>query len=377
MKKLFISLLAFAAATTAFAQNPEAYKELKKTKDFSAAKAIYDENVASFSEKEKADASDILFTLAKKQADPSITALGEGKAESINYSDISSAIEMAYLSDANASKKSKDNVAAIQSIRPALINAANNASEDKDKLRYSLTYVNTAAEGDQYVGVASYFASYAYYQQKDYTNAAEYAKKAFGDQQVNDMAETVFRASREASMKTRQDSLNYVEELKNINVDKYFVQITTILDNLGDEEAEIKMIDEALAKNPQNKVAYFTRGSMLNSKKQYDDAAKDFLKAVEIDPQFIQAWFNLGVCYSQKGFDLNEKYSDKNGRIPTDKAAEVTANLKEAVKYYEEVQKLDPNHEQISNWPMQLRMLYNAVGEKDKADAISKMLGDN
>ena len=82
------------------------------------------------------------------------------------------------------------------------------------------------------------------------------------------------------------------------------------------------------------------------------------------------------MCASQKGFDLNEKYTDKNGRIPTDKAAEVTAVLKEAITYYEKVRELDPNHEQISNWPMQLRMLYNAVGEKAKADEISKMLGD-
>ena len=62
--------------------------------------------------------------------------------------------------------------------------------------------------------------------------------------------------------------------------------------------------------------------------------------------------------------------------MPNDKAAEVTAVLKEAITYYEKVRELDPNHEQISNWPMQLRMLYNAIGEKAKADEISKMLGD-
>ena len=36
----------------------------------------------------------------------------------------------------------------------------------------------------------------------------------------------------------------------------------------------------------------------------------------------------------------------------------------------------DPNYEKIPNWPRQLRMVYNALGEKDKAAEISKMLGD-
>ena len=58
-------------------------------------------------------------------------------------------------------------------------------------------------------------------------------------------------------------------------------------------------------------------------------------------------------------------------------AAEVNAVLKEAIVAYEKVRELDPNHEQISNWPVQLRMLYNAVGETAKAQEITKMLGDN
>jgi hypothetical protein len=47
-----------------------------------------------------------------------------------------------------------------------------------------------------------------------------------------------------------------------------------------------------------------------------------------------------------------------------------------AIANLEKVRELDPNHEQISNWPMQLRMYYNAVGQKEKADEITKMLGD-
>ncbi|MCI6504573.1 MAG: hypothetical protein MSA13_08185 [Prevotella sp.] len=376
MKKIFITMLAVCVTTASFAQNPKIGKEIKATKDYTAGKAILDAQFANLTDEDKGKAYDELYKLAKEKADPTIALITTGKTEGVDYKTLLAALETAYNCEKYASKDAKKNVEEISPYRTALINAANIADNDADKLAYSLCYVNTAKDGDAYVKLANFFASYALYQQKDYTKAAKFAKAALGDEKVNDMAEQVYRGSMEQTMKTREDSLNYVKDLKAMNIDKYFVQICNIYQELGQENEVNTLVEEALAKNPNNKIAYFTRASINNAKKQYDAATVDFKKAVEIDPSFIQAWFNLGVCASQKGFDLNEKYTDKTGRMPNDKAAEVTAVLKEAITYYEKVRELDPNHEQISNWPMQLRMLYNAIGEKAKADEISKMLGD-
>ncbi len=376
MKKIFITMLAAAMATASFAQNPKIGKEIKATKDYAAGKALYDQQAATLTDEDKAKAYEELYKLAKEKATPTIEALGAGKSEGLDYPALLAAIETAYESQKYGAKSGQKNVEEISPFRPALINAANTTESNAEKLAYSLCYVNTAQANDGNAPLAYYFASYAYYQNKDYLNAAKYAKQAFGDDRIKDQAEQVFRVSLEQNMKTREDSLYYVNELKSVNIDKYFVQICNTYQAMGMEAEVLKLVDEALAKNPNNKIAYFTRGSMNNAKREYDAAMVDFKKAVELDPAFIQAWFNLGVCASQKGFDINEKFSDKNGKIPTDKAAEVTKNLKEAITYYEKVRELDPNHEQISNWPMQLRMLYNAVGETEKANEISKMLGD-
>ena len=376
MKKTFITMFAVLVAAASFAQNPKIGKEIKATKDYAAGKAILDAQFANLTDEDKGKAYDELYKLAKEKADPSIAIISSGKAEGVDYKTILAAIETAYECEKYASKDAKKNVDEISPFRATLINAANGADNDADKLAYSRCYINTAKDGDNYIKLANFFAAYASYQNKDFQNAGKYAKAALGDEKVNDMAEQIYRVSLEQNLKTREDSLNFVNELKALNIDKYFTQICGIYQDLGQEEQVNKLVDEALAKNPNNKIAYFTRGSINNAKKQYDAATADFKKAVEIDPAFIQAWFNLGVCASQKGFDLNEKYTEKTGRIPADKAAEVTSVLKEAITYYEKVRELDPNHEQISNWPMQLRMLYNAVGEKAKADEISKMLGD-
>lgn len=376
MKKTFITMLAMLATTASFAQNPKIGKEIKATKDYAAGKALYDSQVNNLTDEDKGKAYDELYKLAKEKAAPSLEALGAGKMDGIDYPAILTAIETAYEGAKYGSKDAQKNIEEISPYRPALINAANGTNDDKEKLAYSLCYTNTAKDGDANLGLANYFAGYAFYQTKDYANAAKYAKEALSDDRVKEQAEQVYRVSLEQNLKTREDSLNYVEVLKTLNIDKYFSQICGIYQEVGQEDKVNTLVDEALAKNPENKIAYFTRGSIKNSKKEYDAAMADFKKATEIDPSFIHAWFNLGVCASQKGFDINEKFTDKQGRIPTDKAAEVTANLKEAITYYEKVRELDPSHEQISNWPMQLRMLYNAVGEKAKADEISKMLGD-
>ena len=75
--------------------------------------------------------------------------------------------------------------------------------------------------------------------------------------------------------------------------------------------------------------------------------------------------------------DYKEKWSEMVEYLKHIKNdAKVKDALKEAVVYYEKVRALDPNREKVSNWPYQLRMLYNALGETDKANEISKMLGE-
>ena len=152
-------------------------------------------------------------------------------------------------------------------------------------------------------------------------------------------------------------------------------QIASLYNQIGESQLSEKILNDAIAKDPNNKMAYAIKGENAMSDKKWDDAIKYFKKTVEIDPAFTAVWFNLGVCASSKGFDLNEQLSE-NGRITTENDAKVKEVLKEAAGYYEKVRQLDPNREKVSNWPYQLRMIYNALGEKDKAEEITKMLGE-
>lgn len=375
MKKIFIAMLMAVAATASFAQNPKIDKDIKATKDFNAGLELFKSQEATLTNEEKAKAYNELYKLIKPAFDKNIEAAQSGGT--VDNKVIMNTIQMATKCEEFGWKDAAKYMSEVSGARGTMINAANGTTDNNEKLQYSLTYINSAKDGDGNIGYAYFFAGYAYYLQKDYKSAAKYAKSALADDRVKEMAEQVYVSSIGINMETKQDTLAYIGAMKEANPTKYFQQIVSYLNAIGETAEAEKMVNEELAANPNNKSAYYVRGQKSMQAQEYDKAIEDLKKAVEIDPEYLQAWYFLGVCESQKGFDLNDKYTDKNGMIPTDKKAEVSNILKEAIKYYEKVRELDPDHEKITNWPMQLRMLYNNVGESEKANEISKMLGDN
>ena len=376
MKKFFIMMMAAVSATASFAQNPNIGKEIKATKDYKAGMELYRQQESSLAQEDKAKAWQELYKLAKGVADKSITALQENKLNEVNYGDICNAIEAAKnFADCNPDKGAKA-VEEIASIRPALINAANETSNVDEKLKYSTVFLATAKDGDPLAGLASFFAAFASYQNKDYANAVKYAKGALNDERVKEQAEAIYLTSAGMNLKSKADTLQYIKVLSDLDADKYFVQICSMYNEIGEKATAEKMVEEAIAKDPNNKFAYYMRGTTKNDSKDFDGAIADYIKVTEIDPTFIYGWYNLALCYGNKADNIQATKGDRSGRLFGQDLQDCNDAFQGAIKNLEKVRELDPNHETISNWPMQLRMYYNAVGQKEKADEISKMLGD-
>ena len=283
-----------------------------------------------------------------------------------------------------APKFRKKNADRLANFRTILINAANETTDADKKLFLANAYINSSESplfaealkaGDPYLGYAQFFAAAAYYKMENWQKTAEFAEKAIKCEDVKENAEQYLVSALTKNLKTKADTLSYLKKLNDINADKYMAQIASLYNQIGESQLSEKILNDAIAKDPNNKMAYAIKGENAMSDKKWDDAIKYFKKTVEIDPAFTAVWFNLGVCASSKGFDLNEQLSE-NGRITAENDAKVKEVLKEAAGYYEKVRELDPNREAISNWPYQLRMIYNALGETDKANEISKMLGE-
>lgn len=397
MKKIIFTALVAAFATTSFAQ--DIVKQMKG-QSYSDAVSTLNAALSGLSAEQKAKGYNQLVEIGYPEAEKAyqtiqLASVQKNKVEASAYTSIVNALNDAVKCDEFdnqpndkgkvAPKFRKKNADRLANFRSVLINAANEENENYDrKLALANAYINSSESplfaeilkaGDPYIGYAQFFAATAYYHQENWNKAAEYAEKALKCEDVKENAEQFLVSALTKSLKTKSDTLTYIAKLKDINADKYMAQMASLYNQIGEKSLSEKILNDAIAKDPNNKMAYAIKGENAMNEKNWDEAIKNFKKTVEIDPDFTAVWFNLGVCASSKGFDLNEQLSE-NGRITAENDAKVKDALKEAVVYYEKVRALDPNREKVSNWPYQLRMLYNALGETDKANEISKMLGE-
>ena len=398
MKKLFITAMVALMATSSFAQD---ITKQMKGKSYDEAVTTLNAALSGLSAEQKAKGYGMLTELAYKDASAAFDTyqinVASGKKDPVNFKSVLNVINDACQTDIYdnqpndkgkvAPKFHKKNVDRLQNLRVLLIVAGQECQEKEDNagaLKYYESYVNSAfsslfsevaGKKDQNAGNVSRVVAFLYAQKEDYVTAQKFAEIAMADTASAADAEGIYVAIPEKQCKTHDDTLNYINKLKEINAQKYFPQMASLYDRIGEKEMAKKLLDDEIAANPQNKMAWAIKGENAMNAHDWESAIASFKKAIEIDAQWTTVWFNLGVCASSKGFDLNEKYS-VNGRIKTEDAEKVKAALVEAKGYFEKVKELDPDRKVIPNWPYQLRMIYNAIGETQKAEEITKMLGE-
>ena len=169
-------------------------------------------------------------------------------------------------------------------------------------------------------------------------------------------------------LKTHEDSLNYVNKLKGI-----FAQDETnevVLDGLNSMYSSLKMekeqaelLDNAIAKNPNNFVALANKGMMYIQKNDADNAIKCLKQALAAKEDNVVVLTYLGACYNSKAGNLQ----DPNGRKVV---------YQEAIKVLDKAKQLDPEKAQ-ANWGYTRYQAYYGyygpnAAETKQAEAESK-----
>ena len=235
---------------------------------------------------------------------------------------------------------------------------------------------------DDYKYEVAYFASLSAYQNKDYQNVIKYAKiAAESPEKAKDATEILVFSKRE-TMKTKQDTLEYVDMLKEAS--QKFPEDTRYSAWIGDyylqsnnAEELAKWADAEIAKNPENKFAYTYKGEALRLENKFDEAVECYKKAFEVDPTYVAAAYQAGVVLNSKAIALKDELADKKtGMLTNANADKVKAILNEAKGYLEKVREADPNREQV-NWAYALYQVYYSLGDNEKATELESIVGGN
>ena len=140
--------------------------------------------------------------------------------------------------------------------------------------------------------------------------------------------------------------------------------------NLAYEEA-VKACDEVIKQDQNDSVAWNYKGLALEAQSKDDEAIQAYDKAIEINPQYAEAWFNKGCVLPEendsiKAYDKVIELDPKNAEAWFNKG--IThgnqGNDDEAIKCYDEVIRLVPKN--VNAWLNKANAL-SSLGKYDEA----------
>ena len=298
-------------------------------------------------------------------------------------------------------KYRKANAAAIIAERPNLINGGiqyYNLEKNKEALDFFGTYIEIAQnpmfekenflQTDTILPQIAYYASLAAAKMEDYPSVLKYAPYAQNDKEVGQYAMEFISTA----LKAQGDTVKWVASLKE-GLQKYpqhsffFGHLIDYYSNNNKYDEAMQFADDMLAKDPNNTFYLYVKGylyhnmytNLKNEKKEQEAAdalnnsIKYYTKTTEIDPNYAEAFSNLGLIYCLQAQDLSEKATaDVNDPKYKEDQATLKAFYEKAKPCYEKARALKPDQKDL--WLNGLYRVYYNLDMGPEFEEIEKMV---
>ena len=391
MKKLFVMAVMMVASATAFAGDSDALKAILKAKTYAEAEALVNSSLGSLAnDAEKARAYNKLVDLALAQFDAQSTIQTEnqvakqmGKEEKpvdeklmsdMAYKAIVAGLECdKYDQKPNEKGKvapkfaSKNAQRLWFAPRNQMVNAGQDALTAKDNAtarKYWTLFVESDAapmfkdqnreQQKPFFGQVARFAAIFAYQDKDMAKALELADVALKDPQEYENALNLKLEILGDGLKTKDDSLKYVENLKTLYAEHktngVMEKLYNTLIGVGQSAEADKIIDEALAADPNNFVALADKGLSLLQAQKAEEAVKYLKRAYDVknDNAIIATY--AGTAYVVQAQNVEDPAKKKE-------------LYKQAIEMFDKAKELDPDMLQAKWGYNRYNAYYNYYGE--------------
>lgn len=388
MKKLIMMAVAALFAASANAQT-DIVKMVKKAKTYGDAMQLVNQGVDALSKEDKAKVFSKVCDLAAKEfsseednyikKDRNPAGFDASKVYAAAQNFISSSITLRNI-DPKATVKYIDQV---NKARAIMLDAGQEGLDAKDYGKVVSTlglYVDGAevvydgkVEMDPNVPQIAYFTTYGASEINDLKSVQKYSTYALNDSTYGDKSMFLLLSAMEKQVKTKEDSVQFVQTMKGY-IGKYpdgkaddavlgkIVTFYSAPQYAGEIE---KILNDAIAANANNKMAWALKGQTELFNNKYDDAIEANKKALEIDEKYTQVRFNLAASQREKGMAL----IDKAGGTLTEEAK---ALINEALENLKIVREQDPNHELVQ-WKYPMVQCYYILGDNAKVEEIQAL----
>ncbi len=187
------------------------------------------------------------------------------------------------------------------------------------------------------------------------------------------------------------DTLNAIETLKRAY--KKFPDRTKLLNEmimyyivLNQEQKALNYLKQAQSKDQDNPSYFFMEGTIYESMGEREKAMQAYKKAIEVNPNYFDAYYNLGAMFYNKGVEMLKAANDIDSHKEYKKAKdEADAEMKKALPYLEKgLEVIDNIDESKKSKDEKLRDKYNTLttlqtiyvrmDEKEKQKEVEKKL---
>jgi tetratricopeptide (TPR) repeat protein len=114
----------------------------------------------------------------------------------------------------------------------------------------------------------------------------------------------------------------------NYKPDATYLNTATSYIRAGKNDEAMNFLKEAIQKAPKNKYLYWTLGTIAMDINDDALVETNLKKAIELDPNYSDAYFNLGSYFFGKGIDLRKQANDMTDKVKADAA------LAKSLEYY-------------------------------------------
>ncbi|MGM0375211.1 MAG: tetratricopeptide repeat protein [Bacteroidota bacterium] len=218
-----------------------------------------------------------------------------------------------------------------------------------------------------------YNAGLAAYNAEKWEPAAEYLNKSikydYGggdavlllDQIYNNLEDSTKRAENlKRGFKKYPDDERLLTQLIN-----YYLET-------GQNEQAKEYLNQAIEGQPENPSFYYARGVLYDQNEEYEKAIEDYKKAIELNDEYFDARFNLGVIYFNQGIEqmgvANEETEHEKFQ---EEKAKADSLFEKALPHMEKARELKPEEPSVLE---SLKGLYYRFDMNDKYEEVNEKL---
>lgn len=156
--------------------------------------------------------------------------------------------------------------------------------------------------------------------------------------------------NKEMLLKGKEALLTGIEKYpNNEDILNGLMQLYTSEKGIGDPKDLIARIEKAIEADPSNIDLWLGRGRVFYALKNLDEGIVSFHKAVELQPERLDALYLLGLFYTLKGDEINQEINTKQYTSLSDPAyaadmERLTKTYLDAVPWLEKAHEVDAKH---------------------------------